>query len=133
MVHLALEGNEDEIEIFMVMKLLGKGYIVEKPQNWETPGEICLRLGISMRTFNRRIKNRWLPQCDIDRGGARRITRLRSNSALDAFLRLGHTSGQKSAVSGQVAATPGRNPIAGKGSERHQINGCQAKPLSPTN
>jgi hypothetical protein len=87
-LRLTLQGNTpDELAADAVNYLLQRGYVVEMPGDWETPTELCRRIGISPRTFDRRMKDRrFMPQVDLDERGGR-IMRLRSNSVFDKWIR----------------------------------------------
>jgi len=71
----------------MISILQLHGYVVEIPQTWESPRELCARLEISQATFCRKIVLSSCPKpFSVIRDG-RGITNLRSHSVLDAFLK----------------------------------------------
>jgi hypothetical protein len=87
---------QEQLIAEMSQILRGHGYAVEIPQTWETPRELCARLGISQATFCRKIVLSSCPQpFSVIRDG-RGITNLRSHSVLDAFLKrpLSHNAKQ---------------------------------------
>jgi hypothetical protein len=78
---------QDELEAEMTAILRARGKVVETPLQWETPGEISARLGISPNKFCYRIKDPLCPKPhDVIRKSDGRIMHLRSHSTLDAFL-----------------------------------------------
>lgn len=89
--------DDDERELWCVQFLLGRGYAVEKAiGDWETPAQLCTRLGLSKRSFSRRLKRtKFMPFADIERG-QRRIIRIRSNPNFDRWLQFGRVWGHKS-------------------------------------
>lgn len=79
---------QDVLEAEMIEILIKQGWSVERPGGWETPGEICARLGISANKFCYRIKDPMCPKpyAVIRTRDERCIRHLRSHSVLDKFL-----------------------------------------------
>lgn len=79
--------DPEKLDALQIERLRARGYVVEKPGGFETPKEICARLGISESKFARRFKryHKHHP-IDTERGPLGRLIALRSNFMLDMFL-----------------------------------------------
>ncbi|MGI9172535.1 MAG: hypothetical protein ACR2F0_04400 [Chthoniobacterales bacterium] len=88
MVQIVITGvSQDEINEWCVTRLRARGYAVDRSGKWETPRELCERLGISKSKLRRRWGRYPRPQTrDVQTGPSGRLVMLRSNSILDAFL-----------------------------------------------
>lgn len=75
----------------MTSYLVGRGYVVEIPGEWETRKAFCDRLDVSESAFDRRMEQARripsLPRPPIDQGPDGRLVRLRGHSAFDAYKR----------------------------------------------
>jgi hypothetical protein len=77
---------QDRLVAEMKDILNAQGYVVEVPCDWESPKELCARLGISVKTFCVRMKEPLCPKPHDTIRNERGIDLLRSHSVLDAFL-----------------------------------------------
>lgn len=64
--------------------LRDRGWVVQKAYDWETPAEICHRLGITWKILSARIASPIRPHVEVIRG-KRRLQYVASNSIFDAF------------------------------------------------
>ena len=78
---------QDQLVAEMTRILREQGYAVEIPQHWESPRDLCARLGISQATFCRKNISSSCPKPYAAVRDGRGITSLRSHSVLDAFLK----------------------------------------------
>lgn len=80
--------SQEEVVTWCVMLLVREGFVVEQPGAWESRGEFCGRLGISVSKFKRRMRrSKYRPQVDLDLGPTGRLIRLRSNAVFDAWMK----------------------------------------------
>jgi AraC-like DNA-binding protein len=63
-----------------------QNYGIHGLRSWESPNDLCDRMGISPSTLQRRLKSSSCPEADIERGPSGRLIRLRSNPSLEEFL-----------------------------------------------
>lgn len=102
--HILFGNTDEELQMQAVMFLATRGIVVSMPGAWETPGEFCVRVGISCRHFSRVFRSRWAPQIQSERGITGRLIRVRSTPEFDAYAqqRSRRRYGQESRISCQV-------------------------------
>lgn len=107
---------KDQLILDMIKVLKDEGYSVVKDGEWESPREICDRLGISLGgTFNRRIKNMPLSasfNVDIIKGPSGRVLFIQSNLFFDEYLRKGVSN--MACKGGKCAPKGGKGKGGGK-------------------
>jgi hypothetical protein len=87
LAHVLSAPTEDGLELAAVQLLVAKGYIVEMAGEWETPGELCARLGVSPSRFRRKMGQiNFAPTVKIERGEKGRLRKLRSSPAFDRWI-----------------------------------------------
>lgn len=92
-------AGDDSLLKEMIGIVKAHGFSVIKEGNWESPKEICARLGISLSgTFNRRMKNMPLIaslSADVVRGPSGRVLFVQSNLFFDDYLKGNFSYGKK--------------------------------------
>jgi hypothetical protein len=83
--------TQDGLESVAKEYLEDRGWVVTKWLKWETPTEICSRLGIHSETLRRRLGKRNRPRVEVEKSFNGRILHVCSNELFDAFL----TEGKK--------------------------------------
>lgn len=87
--------------------LQAHGYMVVLPGEWlvwETPSQLCERLGCSVTHFCRCRRRSGCPAFRMDCGPHGRIRKLRSNEALESFLRCKAKGGRPVSMRLEMAA-----------------------------
>lgn len=79
--------TELELQNAAVDYLLANGYTVGLLSEWETKETFCRRVGISEKTFSRRMKSRHVPPVKMERGSKGKIIQLRSNTEFDSYMK----------------------------------------------
>lgn len=80
--------TEIELQQAAVDYLLSTGaYTIGLAFAWETKEAFCRRVGISARTFSRRMTRRHVPTVKVERGPGGRIVQLRSNPEFESYMR----------------------------------------------
>ena len=75
------------LEAWAIAWLKGRGWRVTSPHDWETPKELCLRLGISSAHLSRSLRKPTCPKpFDLVAGQMGRIVWLKSTKDLEAYL-----------------------------------------------
>lgn len=79
--------TENELDTVAKRWLENRGYVVaEWRPSWETPLEICKRLGVSRMTLDRRLKRRDRPPVETDNPTGHRLMKVCSNDLFDRFV-----------------------------------------------
>jgi hypothetical protein len=70
--------------------LLAEGFTVGMPSHWEKSAALRQRLGVTERTWARKLASRFLsrvlPPADIERGPTGRIIQIRSNEEFEKWV-----------------------------------------------
>lgn len=78
--------TEDGLQAVAKEYLEERGFLVTKWLDWETPGQICNRLGIGVQTLERRLRKPHRPPVEVIRHPGGRLAQICSNELFDAFL-----------------------------------------------
>lgn len=85
-VRMILRGMAPEfLEKVFHEWLEGRGWIVQRPRDWEKPNAFCRRLGISGKTLHKKLKERNCPRLGLDRGEHGRLRALAATAAFEEF------------------------------------------------
>ena len=77
----------DALEKWAISFLTDRGWHVSSPHDWETPKELCLRLGISSAHLSRSLRKACCPKpYEIICGNMGRIIWLKSTNELEHYL-----------------------------------------------
>ena len=79
--------SESSLEAWAIEWLTNRGWRVTSPHDWETPKELCLRLGISSAHLSRSLRKAQCPKpFDLIAGQMGRIVWLKCTKDLEAYL-----------------------------------------------